>query len=1020
MLPRLNRLCLLGLITAAQVVAAQSSDVELRHLDHAAWTTATVPALFGTFRIARSNDGYLWLSAAGGVLRFDGTSFVLFDSTTSQLLTVTRPKANIRPLLVDRAGTLWLQRPDGALLTYRDGVFRLAVARDPAFGTELAMDGAGHLYLYSQQSPTIFRIDGNRATPLQLPGFVASGVSRIVPDTGHGMWIGTSHRLWHATEGRIEPIGEPDSPAGVIPLVQTRDGTLWTTALGIGPRLHRIVGGKVYSVRAADSSEIIDAYEAVEDSSGVVWISTRGRGVLRWRRGHLETFTRHDGLTDVLVYNVSVDAEGVAYLATPSGLDRFRPTPFITLGPNDGVPIESPTRIVRDESGAFWISGSDAPIPVALRVGKTKDGRDTVYATRASLPLDDSYRLLGPARGGGIFLGTRTGELLKYRDGVVRRWTKANGLPGKPLRFALEARDGALWIIDGQLGLGVLRHDRYTAGPTGWASDLVEDSRGHLWIADPNEPVIDEVVDGRVVRQFDRRSGIRGFVGSLALERDSIVWGMSDSGLVRVADGRVANVPGFSMEFTSLYGPSLLVADEFLWLASESHITRIPLASLAAAATDTTSRVRVRDFGPEDGLAAPRRATYQMRTMVRDGAGRVWLAMPAGLAVFDVARDMEPSPPNVRIEEVSAFGRSLPVSQETSIAPNPDRVVLRFTAPNLDSPERDHFEYRLDGVDHGWIDGGAVRVASYTQLRPGTYHFQIRSWRAPNRSVFSQAHLDFRVEAAWYQLVWSRIVAALIAIAMVSGLLAHRQRRRHRLAAAQLQAQFEVRLAERTRIARELHDTLLQGFTGLVLQLEGLRRTIERRSSHASSEELSRILVQADAALLEARQSVWDMRAPDASGYRLSRLLETACRDVAATGGVAFSWSVTGTERRLPPEVESTTLYVTREALRNVVRHAHARHVRVELSFEAATLRTCIADDGVGMTPDQLELSASGGHFGIVGMRERATAAGGSLEITSVPNVGTRVELVLPCPALPSQSGSLPVHVSEKRDTIGA
>lgn len=334
--------------------------------------------------------------------------------------------------------------------------------------------------------------------------------------------------------------------------------------------------------------------------------------------------------------------------------------------------------------------------------------------------------------------------------------------------------------------------------------------------------------------------------------------------------------------------------------------------------------------------------------------------------------------------------------------PNPDRVTIHFTAPSLAWPEHDHFQYRLDGVDHEWIDAGDPRVATYTQLRPRSYEFRARARTGDDTLLAQDATLAFQVQPAWCQLLVLRIAALMVGLGLVVAALAERQRRRARIATAQLQAQFDARLAERSRIARELHDTLLQEFTGLVLHLEGWRRTIDRTLSDAAADELSSILVLADTTLFEARQSVWHIRTPDLATKGLARVLEATCSDLAAGDGIALTFSVVGSERRLSREIEATALHVAREAMRNIVAHARARCARVELRDDPAALRVCVSGDGVGMIGAGSEVAASNGHFGILGMRERAAVAGGTFELVTALGQGTRIELALPCSNSPS------------------
>jgi signal transduction histidine kinase/ligand-binding sensor domain-containing protein len=999
-MPTLWRMAGLTPIAFAALAAAQPSDVSLRHLHHTAWTTDAVPLLTGAFRIARSRDGYLWLNAPNGILRFDGVRFTLLDSTSSPALKSSR-RGSIRPLLADRDGTVWMQRPDHALITYRDGAFAVAVPPDSSLGTELAADGAGRIWLYSLGRGDAFHeIRDGRAVRAHLPSEVSyAGGARIVADTGRGLWVGTQQGLWHVVAGHatrlLIPGATPD--VRISPLLQSRDGALWVIGPGVGAGLYRLVGGRAVAVRASDSSDIADAHTAIEDSSGAVWISTRGRGLLRWHANRLEALTKRDGLTDVTVYDVSAGSDGTIFLATASGLDRLRTTPFITLNDADGIHVESPTGIIEDDAGSLWTSGIEPQSVTELRIGKRPDGGDGLRVVPSQLPPADSYTLLGTARGGGVWLGTGAGALVRYRGGRVERWARPHDAPWTVLRFVVESRDGTLWLGGGHLELGVMRDGRLGGAPAAFASSVVEDSRGHIWVADAESVFVYEIDHGNVVRRLGRAEGLVGMVGSLVLERDDVLWAMSDSGLVRIADGKVSRVRGFTMNFVPRYGPNLAIADGFLWLGNDSRVARVPLSAIHAAADGNAVPVVARYFGPDDGLASSRRLPFQLSTILRARDGRLWLATPAGLALFDRAHDIVAPTSDPRVEEISAFGRSFYEDGRASIPANPDRLTIHFTVPNPAVPERTRLQYRLEGVDRDWIDGSVARTATYTQLRPRQYLFRVRAWSGDGTPAAHEATLLFRVEPAWYQLAWLRSVAGLVATLVVVAALTAVYRRRTQIAADRLRIEFDAKLAERTRIARELHDTLLQGFTGLVLQLEGLRQMIGRSSAAASGDELARILAVADTTLLDARHSVWDMRTPGLEENGLARTLESTCRGIAHAESVQLRFDVVGRERRLPLDLEATALQIGREAVRNVIAHAQASVARVELRYEPMKLELAIVDDGVGISRRLLNAASTNGHFGILGMRERAIAVGGTLEIDTTPSGGTRVHVFLPC-----------------------
>jgi signal transduction histidine kinase len=271
----------------------------------------------------------------------------------------------------------------------------------------------------------------------------------------------------------------------------------------------------------------------------------------------------------------------------------------------------------------------------------------------------------------------------------------------------------------------------------------------------------------------------------------------------------------------------------------------------------------------------------------------------------------------------------------------------------------------------------------------------LRAWNVDGVPSTHDETVRFRVLPAWYETSWSRGGGVLLfALACVAGALGV-QRRAAQRSAAMLRSQFEATLAERSRIARELHDTLLQEFTGVTLLLEAFGEKLSR-SRDAALDELPRILTLAERSLSEARQSVWDMRSPTLDGKGLAEALEELGRAAAPKGTTHLRCTVSGAGRALQPRIETTVLHIAREAIRNAVKHAQAQTVDVELTYGADRVTLAVSDDGIGMTEDRPEEASKDGHFGIVGMRERAASAGGSLVVTGIPGKVTRVELVLP------------------------
>ena len=504
-------------------------------------------------------------------------------------------------------------------------------------------------------------------------------------------------------------------------------------------------------------------------------------------------------------------------------------------------------------------------------------------------------------------------------------------------------------------------------------------------------------IDGdRIVRRIGKNDGLADPIMDLSIDQAGKLWGSSHSGLVRISNGRVSTLAIPALTKILRRSASLLPTEAELWISSSVGVVRMSLAELNAMADGKAASVAVREFSQADGLTTPKQIPFGLFPIVRTSDGKIWISTASGLAVLDPRRQTtRPPASQLHIESVIAAGRRIPIGPTMTIPATPDRVRIEFSAVNPVYPEGARIQYRLDGVDPTWIDAATPRVVTYTQPRPGQYTFRVRSWTEGDAGETQEQSVRFSVAPAWFETIWARTSLVLLVAGLAAGLAIVAQRRRSGRATEMMRSQFDATLAERTRIARELHDTLLQGFTGIVLQLEGLRQRLDRPTK-ANADDLSKILKLADTTLVEARHSVWDMRLQSFDKKELPEALEELSRGIAPTGAIRVEHAVTGARRTLQPQVEAVVLQVGREALRNAMRHSSARIVSVKLTYASDALRLAVADDGVGMTESHADHAPTNGHFGILGMRERATRAGGQLAITTKPGQGTTVELALP------------------------
>ena len=992
-------------------------------MSHTAWVYADSILLGGATRIVASDDGYLWLASTRGVIRFDGMRFTVLDSTDTPALR-SRRSGMFTPRVASR-GTLWISRPDGAVVSYREGRFRVVIDSIPGRETTIIADSSGHVFVWARGRDWLGQIDDTgRLDSVPLPPLAGRTLIGVMVDDDGGLWVGAqSATLWHRTGATWRAVDPPErSDYGpIMPLLRARDGTLWVTYRGW---LYRRSGERWKRVIVPGRPGVaITATQVVEDRTGSIWITANNAGVLRWHDGALDKYEVSDGLTGASGLSIHVNDVGVAWFTTGAGLDRLRVAPLSAMAGVGSFTMTSTVRMVQDVAGFAWAEMESGRAHARFDGGAIRGTSEPLVADSVHMPgtPDRGYQFLEAARSGGAWVGPSAGGLGRITTTGYQVLDERVGVPSKRHWRLLEASDGSMWLAGLFTGVGRIRNGRYSPVTLpGFAEPAVasfaEDGRGDVWISMDRSPTVFAVRGDSVVRRLDASRGVRDTVLRLVAERGDTLWGVGTRSLVRIVGDRAVTIETPSLPH--LRGPSVrrlsgvpslgaFRADDRLWIVGEGGIAHYSVTQLHAAADGSGALPRPTRLDALDGIPVPAARSLTLDPVSATRDGRFWIRTPTGFATLDPRRVIdEPRAPRPIVEEVLVGGRRVPLDGPLEIGPNPERVEIRVTATAAAFPERVRVEHRLDGAETGWVHTGPSRTVAYTQLRPGSYTFRLRVPNEAGGEVAPDATLAFRVVPAWYQAYWfAGLVVLLIAAggpAAVYTWLRHRSRLRE----AGMQARFDAALAERTRVARELHDTLLQGFTGITLQLQGVLRTIERSPAQAT-ERLAQTLSLADATLLDARQSIWDMRVPELRDRDLASALEGAAMQAVADTPIKVRFQVRGRTRRLAPLLESTALRIGREAAHNAVRHANPSAIDIDLVYTDEHIDLSVRDDGRGFETSNVRGAAQPGHWGVSGMRERAESAGGAFDIRGMPGAGTIVSLRLPIGA--------DVRVAERR-----
>jgi signal transduction histidine kinase len=423
------------------------------------------------------------------------------------------------------------------------------------------------------------------------------------------------------------------------------------------------------------------------------------------------------------------------------------------------------------------------------------------------------------------------------------------------------------------------------------------------------------------------------------------------------------------------------------WIATSDHVLRVPRDKLLSGVVKT---VDTREYDQADGLESTE-GVKRSQSVVSDSAGRIWFSLTHGLSVVNPSQITDNSVPALpHVEAITADNNPVNLAGSVRIPPSPRRITFEYTGLSLAVPGRIRFQYFLEDFDNSWSRPVAAREAVYTNLGPGSYRFRLVAsnseglWNGPETAIV------LNVAPAYYQTSWFRLSCVVAFLSLLWGL--------YQLRLQQLAREFNVRLdervSERTRIARELHDTLLQNVQGLILKIHAIAQRIP--SVDPTRQQIEKTLDYADQVLAEGRDRVRSLRASTIGLGELPNAFRQVVEETAPDRSSTFKTVLEGTVLELHPIIQEETYSIGREALINALSHSDAHNIEAEITYDSREFRLRIRDDGRGIDPGILEKGGRDDHWGLQGMRERAKRIGGKLDLWSRPGSGTEVELTVP------------------------
>jgi signal transduction histidine kinase/ligand-binding sensor domain-containing protein len=973
----------------------------ISQFQHQSWTTADgMPA--DIWAITQTRDGYLWLGSVNGLYRFDG---VKIERIAVGLL----PSPSIHTIAATPDGGMWIgyERPVGVISFLKNGRVTNFPIKAPSSTSvhNIVIGPDGTVWISTPDNILKFDgkawkiVDSNWGSSL---GQAGGGVWQFSVATDGTVWSKGERNLYYLKPGAETFILAKGYPGGPEAFVPTPDGRL-ATADAVTHRLYALPTLKEMpgdSLPAPKQLAIVP--EAVFgpillDRNKTVWYTKLdGGGVGRTRNAaapKFDFFSKSDGLSSNPVHSMFEDHESNIWIGTSVGLDRFTPANVVT---EPAVPVGYTGRLIKaTPRGLYAYTGW------SNTNSKVLDGTGSLYRIPPNGAPEVVVRNIGRLR--GMFSNDATGKIWVISQNGVRQLKDGgtlappvalpDGVQSQQVYSAAEDHNGALWIS--VFHAGVFRQDgavwkKVTVKPrTAATGVLIADPNGSMWVRYSGGSLFR--VTGDRVDDFSNRGPAIGDITLIAPDSQGGLIIGGESGIA-IYDGRkfhalrAADIPALSV-VTGI----ARTKDGSTWIFTQAGIMRISTPTFEAAvrqADPSAFRYELIDF--RDGLpGAPYGAIYGSSAAAGPD-GRVWFTTGNGLAWIDPSNMYHnPMPPPVIIRSLAANERVHDFPTNLSLAAGTTKTEIEYTALSMSVPDRLHFRYKLDGVDDNWVDAGNRRQAFYTGLNPGSYSFHVLA--ANNDGVWNNrgATFTFSIPPTFLQ---SRFFLGLC-LAAAAALLWIAYRLRLGQVSARIQSQLAARLAERERIARELHDTLLQGFQGLMLRFQSVADSIPAdQPAHAMIEGA---MTRADQVLAEGRDRVHDLRG-NQGGDDLPKALHEIARNAACNEPVAFRVTIEGTLCSLHPVVCDELIQLSSEAILNAYRHAQASNIQVTLIYERRRLQMSIRDDGIGIDRKVLETGGRPGHFGIAGMRERANKIKAEFVICSGPHKGTEIDISVP------------------------
>ncbi len=965
---------------------AQAAPRHISQYGHTAWRLEDGYFQSAPQTIGQTTDGYLWIGTQAGALRFDGITF-------SRLLNPAGKEVsgNIVSLLGASDGSLWLGTDEGMMRSYKGQLQPSPRIRGRIDG--IMEDHSHRIWIARARA-------GLSADPLcEIIGYAAhchgkqEGIAEpyataLEETNDRAMWVAHVNTLSRWSEGKatILPLpakGALRGPSGIAALLANDDGSMWvgTTVAGRGMGLQREVDGKLVPFKIAGfNSEQVRTAALLHDSDGALWVGTINDGLYRIKDGVADHYRSTDGLSSDAVYSLFEDKEKNIWVATSSGIDRFRILRVTTFSLRDGLSSGIAASVVAAHDGTVWV-GSQGGLD-AIR-----DGKVTSIRPHGGLP-GNVVTSMAEDRDGLLWIGIDD-RLFTY-DG--KQFAPIIGPKGSPLgsiRAVVQdarAKDiYALALRDADTHFLHIRSRQVIADLDIKARIMARDPAGGALLVQSDG--LQRWTEGRI-STISEWNGKRQRISSLLVGSDGTIWAASSLGLLGSRGGPWVPMDAARGLPCTVVERAIEDRQGSLWLYMPCGLVIISKDEIQRFWADPRFVVRPRLLSVLDGYYNGQSTFNPTISLARDG--RIWSVNgQVAQVVNSNSISLSSYQPPVHVERIVA-------DNTVHLAPGPvelpaliHNVEINYTGIGLAVPQKIQFRYRLAGLEQAWQNAGTRRQAFYTNLRPGSYKFEVQASNADGVWGEQEASTDIAVAPAFYQTTWFTFVEFTSGIFCVYLVYLYRLR----FVTGQVQTRLMERLAERERLARDLHDTFFQSIQGLFLKFN--TGTTQLGVTDPARAIFIEALKQSDQAMLEGRELLLDLRASIDAG-ELAILFAQAGDELQAIHTTMFKVTVLGQAHPLHPSTAGELYRVGKEALYNAFRHSDASKIEIEIEYTSDNLSLRIRDDGKGID-EQVRIDGKlRGHWGLPGMHERAAKIGGKLNVWSRKDNGTEIEMTVP------------------------